>query len=354
MGDDEVDALLAVDDADGPPPSMSTDETLAYVRGLMTKAGVAPRFYEQPAPPAPSMALRSARYVREAPDEYPLRDVPALPSAPASVPAPSIAPSMPPSTQPAPSGRRPSTGAPGSACPSPPTSRSTSAGHSTGGPTSSSSASPGSPGTCSTTNPDHPRERHAMTPLTTPTPHPSRPRRSSIPAWPSRPIAASFAPTAAASGSCSSASRRPTVAPDPSRRRPPVNLGFVLDRSGSMGSQRKLGLARQAVLEASHRLDDPDRFSVVVYDNEVEVVLSSALASRREQAPRGDPPRLGGRARIARTCTAAGSRAASRSRPGSSRTASTASCCSPTGSPTSASPITTSSCPPRTTSAGAG
>jgi Ca-activated chloride channel family protein len=71
----------------------------------------------------------------------------------------------------------------------------------------------------------------------------------------------------------------PTVAPDPSRRRPPVNLGFVLDRSGSMGSQRKLGLARQAVLEASHRLDDPDRFSVVVYDNEVEVVMSGVLAS---------------------------------------------------------------------------
>ncbi|HEY4190066.1 MAG TPA: VWA domain-containing protein [Candidatus Limnocylindrales bacterium] len=71
----------------------------------------------------------------------------------------------------------------------------------------------------------------------------------------------------------------PTVAPDPSRRRPAVNLGFVLDRSGSMGGQRKLGLARQAVLEATHRLDDPDRFSVVVYDNEVEVVVSSVLAS---------------------------------------------------------------------------
>ena len=43
----------------------------------------------------------------------------------------------------------------------------------------------------------------------------------------------------------------PTVAPDPARRRPPVNLGFVLDRSGSMGGLNKLGLAKQAVLEAS-------------------------------------------------------------------------------------------------------
>ena len=71
----------------------------------------------------------------------------------------------------------------------------------------------------------------------------------------------------------------PTVPPDPSRRRPPVNLGFVLDRSGSMGSQDKLGLARQATLEAVHRLDDPDRFAAVVYDNEIEVVVESVVAS---------------------------------------------------------------------------
>src|SRR4029078_5312634 len=46
----------------------------------------------------------------------------------------------------------------------------------------------------------------------------------------------------------------PTVPRAPPRRRPPVNLGFVLDRSGSMGGQNKIGLARQAVLEAVHRL----------------------------------------------------------------------------------------------------
>jgi Ca-activated chloride channel family protein len=70
----------------------------------------------------------------------------------------------------------------------------------------------------------------------------------------------------------------PTVPPDPSRRRPPINLGFVLDRSGSMGGQNKLGLARQATLEAIHRLDASDRFAVVVYDNEVEVVAPAAAA----------------------------------------------------------------------------
>lgn len=71
----------------------------------------------------------------------------------------------------------------------------------------------------------------------------------------------------------------PTVAPDPSRRRPPVNLGFVLDRSGSMGGQNKIGLAKQAVIEAIGRLDASDRLAVVAYDNEIEVVLGSVAAS---------------------------------------------------------------------------
>lgn len=71
----------------------------------------------------------------------------------------------------------------------------------------------------------------------------------------------------------------PTVAADPSRRRPPVNLGFVLDRSGSMGGQNKIGLAKQAALEAIGRLDAPDRFAVVMYDNEIDVVVGSTVAS---------------------------------------------------------------------------
>ncbi len=84
----------------------------------------------------------------------------------------------------------------------------------------------------------------------------------------------------------------PTVAPDPLRRRPPVNLGFVLDRSGSMGGQDKLGLAKQATLEAVHRLDAPDRFAVVTYDNEVDVVIAAAEATadaRRTAADRLRP-----------------------------------------------------------------
>lgn len=62
------------------------------------------------------------------------------------------------------------------------------------------------------------------------------------------------------------------------RKRPPVNLAFVIDRSGSMSGQ-KLELAKRAVLEAIERLDDQDRFSVVAYDDEVQVVVERTSAS---------------------------------------------------------------------------
>lgn len=81
----------------------------------------------------------------------------------------------------------------------------------------------------------------------------------------------------------------PTVAPDPSRRRPPVNLAFVLDRSGSMGGHNKLSLAKQAVLESIHRLEVEDRFAVVTYDDQIDVVMPGTLATpeaRREAARR--------------------------------------------------------------------
>ena len=62
------------------------------------------------------------------------------------------------------------------------------------------------------------------------------------------------------------------------RERAPVNLAFVLDRSGSM-SGMKLELAKQAAEEALARLDDRDRFSIVVYDDAIDVVVESTPAS---------------------------------------------------------------------------
>jgi Ca-activated chloride channel family protein len=54
--------------------------------------------------------------------------------------------------------------------------------------------------------------------------------------------------------------------------RPPVNLALVLDRSGSM-SGMKLENAREAAIEALHRLGLQDRFSLVIYDDEVETLV---------------------------------------------------------------------------------
>ncbi len=60
--------------------------------------------------------------------------------------------------------------------------------------------------------------------------------------------------------------------------RAPVNLAFVIDRSGSMGGD-KIELAKAAVREALATLDERDRFSVVAYDDRVEVVVDNTSAS---------------------------------------------------------------------------
>ena len=60
--------------------------------------------------------------------------------------------------------------------------------------------------------------------------------------------------------------------------RPGVNVCFVLDRSGSMAGS-KLALARYAVQRALTGLTPQDRFAIVTYDNRVETVAASALAT---------------------------------------------------------------------------
>ena len=62
------------------------------------------------------------------------------------------------------------------------------------------------------------------------------------------------------------------------RRRAPVNLAFVLDRSGSMAGH-KLEFAKLAIHDALARLDDRDRFSVVFYDDQIDVIVESTHAT---------------------------------------------------------------------------
>jgi len=70
------------------------------------------------------------------------------------------------------------------------------------------------------------------------------------------------------------------TAPEPARTatRPPLNVSFVIDRSGSMGGS-KIALARDAVIQALRMLRDTDRFSVIGYDNEIDVVVPSTRAT---------------------------------------------------------------------------
>ncbi len=71
--------------------------------------------------------------------------------------------------------------------------------------------------------------------------------------------------------------------------RPRVNVAFVLDRSGSMSGRNKIGLAKEALREGIERLATTDRFSVVVYDNEVDIVAPGRTADgdARRDALRG-------------------------------------------------------------------
>ena len=64
----------------------------------------------------------------------------------------------------------------------------------------------------------------------------------------------------------------------PRAGRAPVNVALVLDRSGSMAHE-KLALARQAVEHALRLLTPQDRFTLVAFDDVVEVVVASIPAS---------------------------------------------------------------------------
>jgi Ca-activated chloride channel family protein len=71
------------------------------------------------------------------------------------------------------------------------------------------------------------------------------------------------------------------TAPQAPRRgnRRPANVAFVLDRSGSMAGEEKFPLARQAVEQSLRMLRPEDRFSLVVYDETVDVLARSANAT---------------------------------------------------------------------------
>lgn len=67
------------------------------------------------------------------------------------------------------------------------------------------------------------------------------------------------------------------------KERPPVRVGFAVDRSGSMGGG-KLELAAQAVSHAMDLLSDRDEFNVVFFDDAVDTVVAQTHASAAKRA----------------------------------------------------------------------
>jgi Ca-activated chloride channel family protein len=84
--------------------------------------------------------------------------------------------------------------------------------------------------------------------------------------------------------------------------RPPINLGIVLDRSGSMASGQKMSRACEAACFAISQLLPTDRVSVTIYDDSIETIARSApvvdkpglIARIRGVQPRGSTALHGG------------------------------------------------------------
>lgn len=76
------------------------------------------------------------------------------------------------------------------------------------------------------------------------------------------------------------------------KSRPPSNLVFLLDVSGSMTSENKLGLVKESLETLIKRLDERDRISIVVYAGSSGLVLPPTPANRTKKIL--NPPGLEG------------------------------------------------------------
>src|SRR4030095_3259327 len=68
--------------------------------------------------------------------------------------------------------------------------------------------------------------------------------------------------------------------PKRSNDRTPINVAFVIDRSGSMTGAR-IAQAREAAIMAVNRLDQNDIASVVIFDDRVDVLIPSQPVNDR-------------------------------------------------------------------------
>jgi len=76
-------------------------------------------------------------------------------------------------------------------------------------------------------------------------------------------------------------------APEAARSaRRPMNLSVVLDRSGSMSEEGKMHHAKAALCALIDRLEERDLFSLVIYDDEIEVLRHACRVADREHLKR--------------------------------------------------------------------
>ena len=74
------------------------------------------------------------------------------------------------------------------------------------------------------------------------------------------------------------------IAPDvePLEDRPPLNLSLVIDKSGSMGNERKMDHVRMAAHRLVERMNANDFLSIVTYDQSVRVVTRARRVRDRQ------------------------------------------------------------------------
>ena len=66
-------------------------------------------------------------------------------------------------------------------------------------------------------------------------------------------------------------------------KRPPINLGLVLDRSGSMAAHNRIAYAREAAVFAVQQLLPSDRVSVTTFDSRVQRLIPNTLAENKRR-----------------------------------------------------------------------
>lgn len=73
----------------------------------------------------------------------------------------------------------------------------------------------------------------------------------------------------------------PPAEPVTDGHRPTLNIGFVIDRSGSMAERKKIDYAKEAVCYAIEQLLPSDRLSVTVFDDQVQTLIPNTSANNK-------------------------------------------------------------------------